>query len=91
MALGRKTGGRQKGTPNKVTQEFRETVKQLLEENRENVALWLAKVAEEDPAKALDLLAKLAEFGAPKLARTELTGPGGGAVIVQAQPLDERL
>lgn len=27
-----------------------------------------------DPAKALDLLAKLAEFGAPKLSRAELVG-----------------
>jgi hypothetical protein len=82
MAQGRKTGGRQKGTPNKVTQEFRETVKQLLDENRDNVAAWLAKVADEDPGKALDLLAKLAEFAAPKLARTEVTGEGGGALNV---------
>lgn len=30
MALGRKTGGRQKGTPNKVTTEIREQSRQLL-------------------------------------------------------------
>lgn len=33
-----------------------------------------------DPAKALDLLASLAEFAAPKLSRTELTGKDGGPV-----------
>ena len=33
-----------------------------------------------DPAKALDLLAKLAEYGAPKLSRAELTGENGDAI-----------
>lgn len=75
-----KTGGRAAGTPNKVTQEFRATVAKLLEDNAQNVALWLTQVAANDPAKALDLIAKLAEYAAPKLNRTELTGPNGGAV-----------
>lgn len=99
MAQGRKTGGRTKGTANKVTQEFRKTVQSLLDANRTNVARWLTLVAEgdgtdankPDPGKALDLLAKLAEFAAPKLARTEVTGKDGGPVVVTAQPLDERL
>lgn len=77
-----KTGGRTKGTPNKVTVEFRETVRKLLDSNAENVGRWLTLVAEgdgtehgkPDPGKALDLLAKLAEFAAPKLARTEVVG-----------------
>lgn len=83
-----KTGGRAKGTPNKVTQEFRETVRKLLEDNAGNVGRWLTLVAEgdgtdngkPDPAKALDLLSKLAEFAAPKLNRTEHVGEGGGPV-----------
>lgn len=83
-----KTGGRAKGTPNKVSQEFRETVRKLLEDNAGNVGRWLALVAEgdgtdsckPDPAKALDLLSKLAEFAAPKLNRTEHVGEGGGPV-----------
>jgi len=97
MAKGFKTGGRQPGSVNKATKEFRETVTKLLSDNADNVASWLAQVAEghgdnkPDPAKALDLLAKLAEFGAPKLARTELTGDGGGPVVVTTSPTDERL
>lgn len=92
-----KTGGRAKGTPNKVTQEFRQTVKQLLEDNAENVGVWLRQVAEGHgdnkpaPDKALDLLAKLAEFAAPKLARHEHTGKDGGPMVVSASPADERL
>lgn len=73
--------GRKKGVPNKVTQEFRETIQKLLDDNRENVALWLAQVATDDPGKALDLVAKLAEFAAPKLSRSEVTGAGGSALI----------
>lgn len=80
--------GRKKGVPNKVTQEFRETVRKLLESNAQNVGRWLTLVAEgdgtegpsgrPDPGKALDLLVRLAEFAAPKLSRTEHTGDGGG-------------
>lgn len=77
--------GRPKGVPNKATTEFRQTVTQLLEKNADNVSIWLDQVAtggenpeKADPAKALDLLAKLAEFAAPKLNRTEVTGKDGG-------------
>jgi hypothetical protein len=84
---GQKRGpGRPPGTPNKATREFRETVKKLLEDNGENVGKWLAQVAEGHgevkaaPEKALDLLAKLAEFAAPKLNRTEHTGKDGGEI-----------
>jgi hypothetical protein len=87
--------------PNKVTVEFRQTVRALLEDNAENVSTWLAAVAsgdiadggkrEPDPGKALDLLAKLAEFAAPKLGRVEHVGDGGGPVRVVASSTDERL
>lgn len=74
--------GRVKGVPNKLTREFRETIQKLLDENRDNVSIWLSRVADEDPGKALELLARLAEYAAPKLARTEITGGGGGPVQV---------
>ncbi len=74
--------GRPKGAVNRVTNEFRETVRCLLEDNSENVSKWLKLVAEgdevkdirPDPYKALDMISKLAEYATPKLARTELTG-----------------
>lgn len=71
--------GRPPGSPNKVNAEFRETVRRLLEDNAQNVGRWLHLVAEgdgtdsgkPDPGKALTLLAQLAEYASPKLARTE--------------------
>jgi hypothetical protein len=39
--------------------------------------VWLEKVAEDDPNKALDMMLKLSEYFIPKLARQELTGPDG--------------
>lgn len=94
-----KTGGRKKGVPNRVNAEFRETVRQLLEDNSQNVGRWLALVAEgdgsenlkPDPGKALDLLAKLAEFAAPKLNRTEHTGADGGPVEHAVSIVERRI
>lgn len=88
-----KTGGRQAGTPNKATTEFRQTVTALLEKNAQNVQIWLTQVADGHgdvkpaPDKALDLLAKLAEFAAPKLGRVEHTGEGGGPLQVVVNKL----
>ena len=79
--------GRPKGSPNKVTKQFRDTIQQLLENNSENVEIWLTQVAigdddnKPDPKGALDMLAKLAEFAAPKLARTELVGDADQPVV----------
>jgi len=77
--LPRRGPGRPKGSPNKVTIEFRETVRTLLEGNAENVSRWLTLVAEGDgsesakpnPAKALEILSSLAEYATPKLSRVE--------------------
>lgn len=96
---GEKRPNQGKRGPNKTTVEFRETVKKLLEDNSTNVGKWLTLVAEGDPVnetkpapeKALDLLAKLAEFAAPKLARTEHVGDGGGPVRIIATSMDEKL
>jgi hypothetical protein len=75
--------GRKPGVPNKATKEFRNSILLLLEGNRENYADWLASVAAIDPGRALDLIAKLAEYAAPKLSRSEHTGDDGGPMQIQ--------
>ncbi len=70
--------GRPKGMPNKATSKVREAIAELLERNAPNMDRWLNEVADKDPHKALDIIQKLSEYHIPKLARTEVTGAGGG-------------
>lgn len=69
--------GRPKGIPNKNTMAIREAYQKLTEDNLDNMSLWLARIAEENPEKAMTLMLQLSEFIIPKLARTELTGNDG--------------
>jgi len=77
--------------PGKATTEFRQTVQMLLDENRDNLSIWLAAVAEKEPGKALGLLKDLAEYAAPKLARHEHTGKDGEALTVNLISQDSGL
>lgn len=63
--------GRKRGIPNKVTTGIKEAYRNLLELNTPNMVLWLERIAENDPAKALDICIKLSEYIIPKLARSE--------------------
>jgi hypothetical protein len=69
--------GRKRGTPNKVTQDVRQAFARLLEANTDNLAEWLKRVAVDDPAKALDVVIRIAEYHIPKLARTEVSATPG--------------
>jgi hypothetical protein len=87
---GQRGPGRPKGLQNKATMDFKAAVNRLLESSTPQMVDWLQQVAdgnvadggkrEPDPGKALDLLAKLAEFAAPKLSRAEVTGVDGAPV-----------
>jgi hypothetical protein len=74
--LGDPRAGRPKGSANKATTAVREVFAQFVEVNAANVQALFDRVAKDDPAKALDLLARLSEFVIPKLARTETTLDG---------------
>jgi hypothetical protein len=100
-----KTGGRRPGGRNKVTEDFRATVQRLLDDNRDNFAVWLTAVAEgtpdvvdeagkiikhgrpPNPEAAIRCAASLAEYAAPKLSRSEVTGEGGGALTIVVNKL----
>ena len=69
--------GRPKGAKNKNTSAIRTAYQNLVEMNLENMSMWIAEVASEDPKAAVDLLIKLSEYVIPKLARTEVTGKDG--------------
>jgi hypothetical protein len=76
--------GRPKGIPNKVTGSIRAAFEELLRGNLPQVNEWLNDAAKEDPAKAVDLLLKMAEFCLPKLQRTEHTDGEGNPLPVTA-------
>jgi len=60
--------------PNKATRDVRAIFSEFVEANAEKAQALFERVATRDPAKALELLARFAEFVVPKLARTDLTG-----------------
>lgn len=75
--------GRRKGTPNKATADVRAAIAEIAQNNVENVQRWLARTAKTQPGRALDLYIRLIEYHIPKLSRAEVTGEGGGAIIVK--------
>jgi hypothetical protein len=62
-----KTGGRAKGTPNRVTADVRAALRDLAEGNAGRVQEWLDRVAEENPAEALRLYLGLCRYVVPVL------------------------
>ena len=87
--------GRPSGVPNKVTQEARQAIALFVDQNAHRLAEWLDAVAEGDPtndvkpnpAKAFELFQSVVEYHVPKLARSEVSGPNGGAISVAAVDL----
>lgn len=72
MAVGVKTGGRSKGTPNKSTAEVREAIAAFASANVDKMGEWLNEI--ENPEKKLDLFLRAIEYHIPKLARQEVVG-----------------
>lgn len=64
-----KTGGRQKGTPNKNTMETREMFKQLLEKNIDSLQ---SDINQLEPFQRVKVLLELAKFVVPTLKAMEL-------------------
>jgi hypothetical protein len=79
------------GSP-KATMLAREAIARFVDGNSERLQGWLDEIAAQDgPKAAFTCFTDMLEYHVPKLARHELTGEGGGAVVIQAGPLDERL
>ena len=64
MANGIKTGGRKKGTPNKLTKELRFTLKNILYNELERLEDNLEGM---EPKERIELLIKMMPYAFPKL------------------------
>lgn len=70
------TAGRPPGIPNKATTEIREAFAVFLTANLPRVQELFDRVAEEDAAKALDILDRFAAYTTPKLKAIDHTSDG---------------
>jgi hypothetical protein len=64
-----KTGGRQKGVPNKITTEIKEMFKEIVEGNLSKLESDLHELT---PKERIDAIIKLSEFIVPKLQRSSI-------------------
>lgn len=69
---GKKHGGRIKGTPNKSTNQARESIARFVDGNSDRFQGWLDRIAEDDPYKAFQCVKDLMEYHLPKLQRTDV-------------------
>lgn len=80
MALGTKTGGRQKGSPNKTTAEIRQFYQKLLSSNMELLQSDLDSL---EPLQRVKILIELSKFVIPVIKATDLNteGPSTSKII----------
>lgn len=83
--------GRPKGAINGATQDARMAIASFVNGNAERLVGWLDRIAEDDPKDAFNAFMSVVEYHIPKLARQELTGPGGEALTVQVLKLGDSL
>lgn len=81
-----RTGGREKGTQNKTTQEMKQAIAAFASANVEHMTTWLGQV--QLPEKKIELMLRALEYYIPKLARSEVVGEDGGPVKLQMEAVE---
>jgi hypothetical protein len=70
MATGHKTGGRQAGTPNRLTLEFKSVLKDILYKELEQLPSRLDKLSDKE---RIELMLRLLPFIVPKVQASPFT------------------
>lgn len=78
-----------KGVPNKTTEQIRDAYKAFIGDNTDKFQEWLDRVAEKNPAKAIELINGLSDYVLPKLQRTEIVGDEEKPLSIDLTKLDE--
>lgn len=79
MPTGVKYGGRKKGTPNKISNDRRNDLRDLVNENIDRLRLELEKIV--DPNDFVRAMVRLMEFTYPKLQSTTFTAEKSSASL----------
>ena len=75
-----KTGGRSKGTPNKITGTLKEFISEIIDENRERIREDLEAL---EPKDRLQILEKLMQYVLPKQRELDLKEPLSNHVTIE--------
>jgi len=76
MAKGKKTGGREPGTPNKLTQQLRDILKGIIAKELQTLPETIEKM---EPDKKTEIILKLLPYVLPKIEPVSMkTGERGG-------------
>jgi len=81
--------GRPKGSPNTKTKSIRDSYQKFIENNAPKFEEWLDRVAETNPAKAIELVSNLSDYVLPKLARTEIVGDEEQPLSIDLTKIDD--
>lgn len=91
MKLKQKTGGREKGTPNKLTQEVKEILAEVVNKELLNVGEVLESL---QPKERLEIVIKMLPYVTPKLRDVELNLNESEPIVAQfgtKQDIEEEL
>jgi hypothetical protein len=70
----KKSGGRQKGTPNKTTAQIKDMITALVGNQMEKWPTVIDKMMKEDPAEAMKITGRLIDYVLPKQTKIDLEG-----------------
>jgi hypothetical protein len=79
--------GRRRGVLNRTTVDVRKVLTLFVEHNATKAQALFDRVARKNPAKALELFARLAEFVLPRLSRAEVTLPPAMLPALNGDPI----
>lgn len=80
-----KTGGRQKGTPNKLSSTTKDAINDFIADNAFRLNQWIKEIEAISAKDAFMAYMSVLEFGIPKLARSETHLSGGITVTHEEQ------
>ena len=64
---------------------MRQAIIKIVNDNIENIPEWLRSIAQDDPARAMDLILKLCKFAIPELRSTDISF-GENEVSITVKP-----